>query len=48
MKVKSLLFTVFLAGVPRVVAFEESADSGPVASKLERPWEIRGCHMLPV
>ena len=36
MKVKSLLFTVLLAGVPRVVAFEESVDSGPVASKLPK------------
>ena len=48
MKIKSLLFPVFLVGVPRVVAFEDgSVDSGPVASKLPKALGDEGCHMLP-
>lgn len=36
-KIKALLFAVFLVGVPRVVTFEDgSVDSGPVASKLPK------------
>lgn len=36
-KIKSLLFTVFLVGELRVVAFEDGlVDSGPVAFKLPK------------
>lgn len=43
MKVKSLSFTVFLVGIPRVVTFEDgSVDSVPMASKLQKAlWDER-------